>query len=330
MDVIIMIKDDFGLRMIYRYKENFCQERNHGNHTNHINHSSDNVVIQKETTMKQLPQKLTLISYLIVAIFFVFCYQDPISKEWKEERDKKQEERDTIIGIVILAHLPPFPVSVPCKVDCPSYNYGSNGLPFGDFNLIINGQANTSYSKTITSTAFTTTVSLSTAISEKNKFYNLYINSDFKDYDSYRLYNRISDDIYSQVYKVGKNSLLKYDGDKQVEIYSESIYTLSNPSTPPNLANSEIYLKLTNLSSSELGQVITLNSTDTSRYFEITFQGVRYSTKYTNSAISLTLASVPFPANTALLTIHSGTLKSSNSSSLESISISGTMTVYRQ
>jgi hypothetical protein len=66
------------------------------------------------------------------------------------------------------------------------------------------------------------------------------------------------------------------------------------------------------------------------RYFEITFQNVRYSTKNTGSSVILTLGNIPPVSNTALLTINSGTLKSSNSASLESLSISGTMTAYRK
>ena len=323
--VIFMIKDDLGITMICRYKNKFYKELNH---PNHINHSSDNVVIKRRFIIKPY-KSITLISYLIVAIFFVFCGQDPYSRRWKEKRDKEQVERNIIMGILCSSFCPPPPP--PCKVDCfAGYKTNTNDFPYGDYSLTVNGQANTAYPKTVTSNAFTTTVSLSTAISERERYYNKYYNSEKPDYSDYQIYERIRDDIANQVYDTGKNTFLEYDGDKQVEIYTENIRMLANPSNPQSINQSEIYLKITNLSTSELNTALTLNSSDTSRYFEITFQGVRYSSKYSGSTISLTLGNVPSPFGTALLTITSGTLKSSNSSSLESISISGTMTAYRQ
>lgn len=270
----------------------------------------------------KLPLKnIILISHLLVASCLLFC-RDPISEKNREKRKARDNQNDRIISLLLIPYLPG-----PCKVNCGYYNVNSNEIPYGDYSLTVSGTSITAYPKTV-STIFANPVSLTEAINQK-RIYKNKCDGEGKELDcSYA--RQITSHIELQVYLVGYNTFLKYDGDKQVEVYADTIYTLANPTNPPNIANSDIYLKLTSLLDSEFNTSLTLNSTNTSRYFEITYQNVRYSSKYSGSSISMNLTNVPTAGNTGLVTITSGTLKSSNSSSLESLSITGTMTAYRK
>lgn len=114
-------------------------------------------------------------------------------------------------------------------------------------------------------------------------------------------------DFEDQIYPKSYNVFLKYDGGKKVEIYTETVLQYINPTNPKiAITSSPIYLKIENLTSSDMGTTMALSSTSEGKLFAIDYSGKRYSTEYNSSNLNVTITNILGVGNTTNITI-SGT-----------------------
>lgn len=279
---------------------------------------------------------------LFLILLFIFIGCDFFS-------DSKEDS-----GKEALLLFPLLPVTA-CTADCPYYNNNGDGL-FGEYNLTLNGNAKISHPETVTTFDMDVylllrkdtrkTFSYRDALMQKKKvsdrisgLYDILANSNPTSGES-NTYNseitflqkkktEMDTDFQNQVYSKAYNSFLQYDGNEKMEVYSETVLQYSNPTNPKSpISSSPIYLKIENLTSSDMGTAMALSSTSEGKLFSIDYSGKRYSTEYSSSNLNVTITNIPSVGNTTNITI-SGTIYQSNDS-LESLIISGTINAYRQ